>query len=68
MSELTIGEKRVRIEFNPSNDDTVFQIKQLAANFINACESLKEKDDRCADYAQSLIETACMYAVKAATS
>lgn len=68
MTELTIGEKRVRIEFNPSNDDRVFQIKQLAANLINACEDLKEKDPRLASMAQTAFEEGAMWAVKAATA
>jgi hypothetical protein len=68
MSEKTIGEQRVRIEFNPSNEDLVFQIKQKAAELINICEELKSKDGRLASLAQTGFEDAAMWAVKAATA
>jgi len=68
MSEKTIGEQRVRIEFNPSNEDLVFQIKQKAAELINICEELKAKDGRLASLAQTGFEDAAMWAVKAATA
>lgn len=64
----TIGEKRVRIEFNPSNDDLVFQIKSKTAELINIAEELKEKDPRLASLAQTGYEEAAMWAVKLATS
>lgn len=45
MSEETktqsVGEQRVRTTFNPSQDDTVSQIKQKSAELINLCEELK---------------------------
>ena len=65
---ITIGEKMVRTSFNPSNDSVVDQIKRKSAELINLIETVKEKDSRCAEYGQSLIETACMYGVKAATA
>jgi hypothetical protein len=34
----TIGEERVRTEFNPSKDDVVNLIKQNSAELINICE------------------------------
>lgn len=37
----TIGEARVRTQFNPSNDGIVDQIKQKSAELINLCEDLK---------------------------
>ena len=37
----TIGEQRVRTSFNPSQTDTVAQIKQITAGLINLCEELK---------------------------
>lgn len=67
-AEITIGEKRVRTEFNPSNDDIVSQIKQKSAELINICESLKEKDPRLSSIAQTSYEEAAMWAVKAATA
>ena len=65
---LTIGERRVRTTFDPSNDSTVDQIKQKAAELINLFETLRDRDSRCAEYGQTLLETACMYGVKAATA
>lgn len=67
-TQKTIGEKRVRTEFNPSSDSVVDQIKQKTAELINLCEELKTKDPRLASIAQTEYETACMYAVKAATA
>lgn len=64
----TVGEKRVRVEFNPSKDDVVSQIKQKTADLINLCETLKEKDGRLASVAQTEYESAAMWAVKAATA
>ena len=66
--EKTIGEKRVRTEFNPSKDDTVSKIKQKTAELINLCEELKEKDPRLASIAQTEYESAAHWAVKAATA
>lgn len=68
MAELTIGEKRVRTEFNPSENGVVDQIKQKTAELINLCENLKSKDPRLAATAQTAYEEAAMWAVKAATA
>lgn len=64
---MTIGEQRVRTEFNPSKNDLVNQIKQKTAELINLCEELKSKDPRLASIAQTEYENAAMWAVKAAT-
>lgn len=64
----TIGEKRVRTNFNPSDQDIVSQIKQKSAELINLCEELKEKEPRLASLAQTAYEEAAMWAVKAATT
>ena len=64
---MTVGEQRVRIEFNPSNNDLVSSIKQKTAELINLCEELKSKDGRLASLAQTSYEEAAMWAVKAAT-
>ena len=64
----TIGESRVRTEFNPSSENVVDQIKQKTAELINLCEELKEKDPRLAAIAQTEYESAAMWAVKAATA
>jgi hypothetical protein len=64
----TLGEMRVRVEFNPDKNDTVSLIKQKTAELINLCEELKAKDIRNASIAQTDYENACMWAVKAATA
>lgn len=64
----TIGEERVRMKFNPSEDSIVDKIKQSTAELINACEMLKVKDGRLAALAQTTYEEAAMWAVKAATT
>lgn len=64
----TVGEQRVRTSFNPSQTDTVAQIKQKSAELINLCEELKAKDGRLASLAQTAYEEAAMWAVKAATA
>jgi len=77
--EKTIGEQRVRTEFNPSQNDKVSQIKQKSAELINLCEDLlTEKADENGKIkhdtmililkAQSTYEEAAMWAVKAATA
>ena len=63
----TIGELRIRTDFNPSQTDLVAQIKQKTAELINLCEELKVKDGRLASLAQTDYESAAMWAVKAAT-
>jgi hypothetical protein len=64
----SVGEQRVRTEFNPSADTLVDQIKQKSAHLINLCEDLKLKDARLASLAQTAYEEAAMWAVKAATA
>lgn len=64
----SVGEQRVRTEFNPSQNDVVSQIKQKSAELINLCEDLKAKDGRLASLAQTGFEEAAMWAVKAATA
>lgn len=66
--ETSIGEKRVRTNFNVGGDSVVDAIKRKTAELINLCEELKAKDPRCASIAQTEFETAAMYAVKAATA
>jgi hypothetical protein len=71
----TKGEYRVGINFNPSNDDTVGQIKRAAADLIDLIEAIPSDRDsvrgnevgRLKALAQTDIETAAMHAVKAAT-
>jgi len=69
MSETkTLGELRVRIDFNVSGSNVVDAIKQKTAELINLCENLKAKDGRLASLAQTAYEDAAMWAVKAATA
>jgi hypothetical protein len=64
----SIGEQRVRTQFNPSSDSVVDKLKQKTAELINLCEELKQKDARLASIAQTTYEEAAMWAVKAATA
>jgi len=64
----TIGEKRVRTNFNVSGSSVVDEIKQKSAELINLVETIKEKDPRLASLAQTGFEEAAMWAVKAATA
>ena len=66
LSQKSIGEQRVRTEFNPSQNDVVSELKQKTAELINICEQLK--DPRLASLAQTAYEEAAMWAVKAATA
>lgn len=65
---MSVGEDRVRINFNPSSNNVVDQIKQKSAELIDMCEELKAKDARLASLAQTAYEEAAMWAVKAATT
>ena len=70
---MGIGEDRVRINFNPSANPDVEKLKQLAADFINACErhrhnSTSGEVNRLWALAQTHAEDAAMWAVKAVTA
>lgn len=64
----SVGEHRVRTDFNVGNDSIVAEIKNKTAELINMCEELKAKDARLASLAQTAYEEAAMWAVKAATA
>lgn len=77
---MTKGEYRVGINFNPSGADHVGKIKRQAAHLIDLIESVPLPDVDSADsalhsnevarlkaLAQTEIESAAMWAVKAAT-
>ncbi len=72
---MTKGEYRVGITFNPSADPTVDQIKRQAADLIDLIETLPKTNDplfaseqhRLMALAQTHVEDAAMWAVKAAT-
>jgi len=71
----TLGQKRVKAEFNPAKNDLVDQIKNKSAELIDLMESMRTiittstpasgEKQRLISIAQTEIETACMYAVKA---
>lgn len=68
MMSKTIGEERVRVDFNVNKDTAVDAIKNATATLINMCEDLKDNDPRLASLAQTAYEEAAMWAVKAATA
>jgi hypothetical protein len=73
--ELTLGEKRCHINFNPSSDDKIGTFKRMMADAIDFCaEEIRiyegndfidfEEQCRCFEIAMEHLETAQMYAVK----
>lgn len=72
--EQTLGERRVRIGFNPSQEGIVFDIKRHTASLIDLVEKIKGNHPgspevaRLIALAQTHYEDAAMWAVKAATS
>ena len=73
MEELTLGEYRVGKNFNPSSDPTVTAIKVKAAEFMDLINTISTENPlipekiRLATIALDQIESAAMFAVKAAT-
>lgn len=65
---MTMGERRVRVDFNPGQNPDVEKVKRLTADLIDICEVLKAKDGRLAALAQTAYEEAAMWAVKAVTA
>jgi hypothetical protein len=73
---MSIGEDRVRVKFNPSDNSVVAQIKQKTAELINICHENKPtrqyganpEVERLWKFAEFLFEDGAMWAVKAATS
>jgi len=73
-SQMTLGEKRCHINFNPSSDDKIGTFKRMMADAIDYChKQIREtsliQDDyyeqtRCFEVAMEHLETAQMYAVK----
>ena len=75
---MTKGEYRVGVNFNPSNDDMVSQIKRKAADLIDLIQMVPTPEPASLDprfaeikrlkaLAQTEIESAAMWAVKAVT-
>jgi hypothetical protein len=76
MKEKTIGEFRVRTEFNPSQEGIVDHIKQKTAAIINLVSEIRYEGEgkpaaneriRLVALALTKYEEAAMFAVKAAT-
>jgi hypothetical protein len=69
---MSLGTERVRLNFNPSKDDLVGQIKQKTAELIDLCnqhqDGLRTEVARCWALAMTHYEDAAMWAVKAATA
>ena len=70
MEEKSLGETRVRIEFNPAKNSEVDQLKQKSAELINivsASETKNGEHARLKALAMTAFEEGAMWAVKAAT-
>lgn len=70
MTQLTLGQFRVGISFNPSGDQNVIDIKSLAADLIDVINALPAQDSeqaRLKALALTAIEDGAMWGVKAAT-
>ena len=70
--QLTKGQYRVGINFNPGGHEEVNSVKAYASEFIDYIESIASKSTnpevrRLCAIAQTEVESAAMYAVKAAT-
>nr|WP_315173548.1 hypothetical protein [uncultured Flavobacterium sp.] len=65
MENVTLGQKRVQRNFNPSAKKEVEDLKQMYAELIDCLESLRNSTNgREISIAQTEAETSCMYAVK----
>jgi len=70
---MSLGKDRVRIDFNPSQDTLVNQIKAATANLIDLCDHSCDsgagtEERRLWALAMTHYEDAAMWAVKAATT
>jgi len=65
MENITLGQKRVQRNFNPSANPIIENLKDQHANLIDKLEIMKDdRNTREIEIAQTYIETACMYTVK----
>jgi hypothetical protein len=65
MENITLGQKRVQRNFNPSAKKEVEDLKQMYAELLDCLEALKTgTNNRELAIAQTEAETSCMYAVK----
>jgi hypothetical protein len=73
MEVMSLGEDRVRIKFNPSDNSIVSQIKQKSAELIDLVQSMPKPEGKESEFARlcalanTHYEDAAMWAVKAAT-
>ena len=70
---MSLGEDRVRVKFNPSDDSLVAQIKSRTAELIDLCYQCQMAEQRSEpsrlwSLAMTHYEDAAMWAVKAATA
>lgn len=68
--EKTLGQKRVKADFNPANNGVVDQIKNKCAKLIDLLETLRtegssSEQNRVISIAQTEIESASHFGVKA---
>ena len=70
---LTLGEKRIRTEFNPGNNEKLQNLKEKFAHLLNEVDAIRgdgmisgEKARLIAE-SLTLLETSAMFAVKAIT-
>jgi hypothetical protein len=68
-TELTLGQKRVGLNFNPNENPVVAQTKGLYSAEIDRLEAMRVPNmpelNRTISRAQTHVEDACMLAVKA---
>lgn len=74
MTEQTKGEKMVRMDFNPSQEGVVYDVKRHTAAIIDLVEKIRmnnihnQEAQRLCSLAQTAYEEAAMWAVKASTA
>lgn len=76
MEQQTLGEARVRINFNVTDNSVVNEVKLLSAQLINLISSIEDGTNRknsgevirLKALAMTAVEEAAMWAVKAETS
>lgn len=65
MENVTLGQKIVQRNFNPSANPVIEDLKEDFAKLIDKVEVLRDaKNGREVSIAQTELETSCMYAVK----
>lgn len=76
MENKSLGEARVRVDFNVTENSVVNELKLLAAQFINTISAIEDGTNRLDSkevirlkaLAMTAVEEAAMWAVKAETS